>query len=648
MASSAAKYVIHAPRSYVDYNRKTGNPVFLALAAKNLYNIARRILRAVNQRRASPRQSPDANNTDQEESRMQRFEIIDKSHDNETLIMMTFRRLLGLLREIVPIRPLGDTTPTHLRMLKLEFWYNMIKIANENSMDFLWYLLVGFGALLLYFGMLILGVISAYPVVGDSIALSQHPQCGIAISNGSQSATHFALGHKYFNDIARESRQYAKSCYDLGRGTSSARAPESCSFFYEPSIKYSIIDNDTCPFKFGNGSLCLNGENSAYTLTTGSASSLLDDVSKLVADASVLGINSPLSYTFHRSITCSPLWTDGLIYSFRDDNGTVTFQYFYGNYTGEWSCSSDLPYCTFENKLFPDMNKPYSMMTTSTRRFVEWPWTPIFNVSEMYGETATLILVSNFGILYPHESLDPIFPANRTGGDGWWYNSQFHASVLGCMSRTLVCLLDSTPQRCFNLTGLGALDDSDLDHGSVRSMLYFSLLSDLEEQLRFLLTESLDAQSLLSGTTSAPLSPTQWKVETRQMFEALLARTQINARNIARGVPGGEELPDQRDLMQPAWRGVCTRYKFRAVGWKNISVSRFLAEFFAGASEEAKKHKGWKVVFAWFAEGREGGQDIWTHNLAWTSFYTQRVLVDALARREKLLERCNRQHSMGL
>ncbi|KIY03497.1 uncharacterized protein Z520_00188 [Fonsecaea multimorphosa CBS 102226] len=601
MASSATKYVIHAPRAYVDYNRHAGNrrqllvsdqtaniltnflAVFLALAAKSLYNIARRILKALNQRGANQAPAPDDDTVDQEERRMQRLEVIDKSHDNETLIVATFRRLLALLHKVVPIRPLGDTTPTHIRMLRPEFWYNMFKIANESSMDFLWYFIVGFGALLLYFGMLILGIMSAYPVVGDSIALSRHPQCGLVVSNDAQNAANFALGHKYYNDIARESLQYAKSCYDLGRGASSAAGGESCSFFYEPSIKYSIIDNDTCPFKIGRGHLCRDGENSSYTLTTGSASSLLDDASKVVADASVLGINSPLRYTFHRSITCSPLRTDGLIHPFlADDNRTISFHYFYGNHTGEWNCTSDLPYCTFESKLFPDMNQPYKMMTTSTRRFAPWPWTPIFEVNEMYGESATLILLSNFGIFYPHESLDPIFPANTTGGDGWYTNTQFHATVLGCMSRTLVCLPDSVPKLCFNLTGLGNLDDSDPEHGPIRAMLYFSLLPDLEAQLSYLLTESLEAQSLLSGTTSSALSPTQWKIETRQMFESLLARTQITARNIARGVPGAEDLPGQHDLMLPAWRGMCTRYKFRATGWRNISVSWFLAEFFAG------------------------------------------------------------------
>jgi hypothetical protein len=96
--------------------------------------------------------------------------------------------------------------------------------------------------------MLLLGIMSAYPVVGDSIAVSRHPQCGIVVSNHSQrgDAPHFTLSKKYCNGIARESRQYAKSCYDLASG---ARGPDSRSFFYEPSVKYSIIDNDTCPFR---------------------------------------------------------------------------------------------------------------------------------------------------------------------------------------------------------------------------------------------------------------------------------------------------------------------------------------------------------------------------------------------------------------
>jgi hypothetical protein len=228
--------------------------------------------------------------------------------------------------------------------------------------------------------------------------------------------------------------------------------------------------------------LCLDGERSAYTLTTGSSSNVL-------ADASAIGINSLLRYKFHQSITCSPLRMDGLVYPFISENRTPSFRYFYGNRIGDWNCTSDLPYCTFEVLFYPDLNRQ-----------------PIFNVNETYGEAATMMLISNFGISYPSESLDPIFPVNTTYGDGWYYNTRYYATVLGCMSRTLVCLLDTTPAVCYNLTGLGNLDDTDQEHGSVRVMLYFSLLPNLEAQLGYLRAEALDAQSLLSGSTSSEIS----------------------------------------------------------------------------------------------------------------------------------------------
>jgi hypothetical protein len=287
---------------------------------------------------------------------IQRLEIIDKSHDTETMMIKAFRRIFSEVRSLVPIRSLDDTTPTYRRILTIQFWYDMFRLAHEGSGDFLWHLFIGIGSLFLYFGALLLGIMSTYPVLGDSIAVSRHPQCGIAVSNGSQmgDAPNFALGKKYYNDIARESQQYAKSCYDLGRSATDTRRPDTCSFFFERNIKYSIIDNDTCPFRIGAGHMCLDGESSAYTLTTGSPTDLL-------ADASAIGINSPLRYKFHRSITCSPLRMDGLIHPFVSENKTLGFRYFYGNRTGDWACTSDLPYCTFELLVYPDLNKQYSM-----------------------------------------------------------------------------------------------------------------------------------------------------------------------------------------------------------------------------------------------------------------------------------------------
>jgi hypothetical protein len=293
--------------------------------------------------------------------RMQRLEIIDESPDTETLFFKASRRLISWLRSIVPVRPLGDDTPTYRRMLTKRFWSRMFEIANEGSGDLLWHFIVGLGALILYFGALLLGIMSAYPVVGDSVAVSDHPQCGLVLppTANQGDAVHFALGKKYYNDISRESRQYAKSCYGHGSTAEAHFSPDSCSFFYKPTIDYAVMDDDLCPFRHGEGPpLCLDGENTAYTVTTGTPEDVLVDVS-------TIGINSPLRYKFHRSITCSPLIMDGLVHPFIDANGTLGNHYLYGNRTGDWSCTSDLPYCTFELMMYPNVNQQYSMLQVS-------------------------------------------------------------------------------------------------------------------------------------------------------------------------------------------------------------------------------------------------------------------------------------------
>jgi hypothetical protein len=191
-----------------------------------------------------------------------------------------------------------------------------------------------------------------------------------------------------------------------------------------------------------------------------------------------------------------------------------------------------------------------------------------------------LILISNFGISYPSERFDPIFTANKTWDGSWYYNTNWHAGVLGCVERTIVCVPNLS--RCMSLRALGDLPDAGDEESAVRAMLYFSLVtSGLGHSLGYLGAQALDAQSKLAGDNSLPLAAEQWKAETQKFFETSLARIQITARNLARGNPEGN-LAGQKDLMHPKWKGMCSRYKFRSVGYKNISVSRFLGEFLAG------------------------------------------------------------------
>lgn len=181
--------------------------------------------------------------------------------------------------------------------------------------------------------------------------------------------------------------------------------------------------------------------------------------------------------------------------------------------------------------------------------------------------------------MYPNRMADPIFTANTTFDGNWYMNTNFHAGVLGCIQWTIICVPGMGS--CMTLKMLGNLAFPHPENAAVRSMLYFSLImSNLEEHLGMLRAEALEAQSKLTGSMSLALPTEQWKIEVTKFFETSLARIQINARNNARGNPNGD-LPGQENLMRPAYEGLCKRYKFRSVGWRNVSVYRFLGKFVA-------------------------------------------------------------------
>lgn len=189
--------------------------------------------------------------------------------------------------------------------------------------------------LAIYMGALLLSVFSASAVVSDSVAVSRSPRCGIIKSTGTGSdidnAPYYAQWRKYWYDAAADSQQYAANCYGNRAGD------DSCSFFYHQSIKYSTQEHDLCPFDSKLGKLCLGGPSSVFSLNTP------------LVDAKVIGINSPLRYTFQRSMTCSPLRMDErFVQPFVNKDGMVNFRYFYGNRTGDDDCSPVFRNCTFE------------------------------------------------------------------------------------------------------------------------------------------------------------------------------------------------------------------------------------------------------------------------------------------------------------
>lgn len=452
MGNSATDHVLHGPRSYVDYDRAWGNSgltpilrprslkltlksnplgrqlllsdtaanilsnflaVFLALAARNLFTISRRILlcqrarflpTASSTNGVASNETPDpapqptetrlqvANSADAtagqiaeiadsgggasrvghaepasvdstSQSNGQRsddvspptsrlresFQIIEDSRTPEGAMLKCFRSFGSGLKSIIPMRGFSDESQRLPRIFTHTYRSDLSRNFFEKSAELTWRLLIGMLMLGLYMIALLLGIMAAYPVVGDSVAVSNHPRCRLI---STFDASHFndtelSKWWKYHIEAARESAQYATTCYNTTDGA------DGCSFFYDQSIKYSATDNFPCPFKNGSDHLCLGGASSAFNLWTG------------LVDAKVIGINSPLKYTFSRSLTCSPLRMDhDMIQKSMYKNHFLSYRYFYGNrnQTGEFACNTTLPNCSFEIIVQLGLTGSYSLL----------------------------------------------------------------------------------------------------------------------------------------------------------------------------------------------------------------------------------------------------------------------------------------------
>jgi hypothetical protein len=196
-------------------------------------------------------------------------------------------------------------------------------------------------------------------------------------------------------------------------------------------------------------------------------------------------------------------------------------------------------------------------------------------------DTSSIILVQNIGVAYPDRREDPIFPAEKTYDNGtWFYNTRWHAGVLGCVDRTTICSPNGTV--CGSLQDWTKLEPSDTDDFRAVVMLFWSLLqSNIGMALGYRAAEALDAQTKIVAGCSLQLALEHWKIEVQQLFNTSLARIQIDARNIARGPPSGN-ANGLRSFMRPYYSGICRMYKFNSIGWRNVSVSAFMWAISAG------------------------------------------------------------------
>jgi hypothetical protein len=228
------------------------------------------------------------------------------------------------------LKPRAHSLPTNRpsTYLSRHYYEDMRQMLVDNFRDINVGLFLGLLLIAIHLTFMVVSIVSGL-VVSDSIALSKSPECKLLVANMTSATTEtYAKWYKYLLDLETESAEYAKRCYPA-----TARA-EECSYFYNQSIHFSVKHNDSCPFK---GDLCLNGPNSAFTVTTGKVW------------PRTIGINTRLNYSFERTTTCAPLRMDEDRYIQRYWDGSKDrYRYLYGGL----ECNSDddpkLRHCTWD------------------------------------------------------------------------------------------------------------------------------------------------------------------------------------------------------------------------------------------------------------------------------------------------------------
>lgn len=89
----------------------------------------------------------------------------------------------------------------------------------------------------------------------------------------------------------------------------------------------------------------------------------------------------------------------------------------------------------------------------------------------------------------------------------------------------------------------------------------------------------MNAQTKVAHMKSLPLATEQWKVEGEKMFQASLARIQLNVFDIVRGT--ASNFHGYMDIMPAEYRNICNMVKIPTSGWKNVNSIGFFGTMLA-------------------------------------------------------------------
>jgi len=203
-------------------------------------------------------------------------------------------------------------------------------------------------------------------------------------------------------------------------------------------------------------------------------------------------------------------------------------------------------------------------------------WDPIPELQPPNGTSITIIFVQPKKVYYRSRSNDPIFPANQqvfipSDERPFWVYTRGHATVMACLDQTSWRDPQEGPTWNSDSTTVPQAVNDPSTRGGLW-LFWFSILnSGTYQAISQRLGSALNASDRLSGFTSLPLATEQWKVEAERLFETSLARTQIDARNIARGVMAS--YPGYVKSNNTAPEMCKNTYLFISQGWTNVNLA---------------------------------------------------------------------------
>ena len=200
--------------------------------------------------------------------------------------------------------------------------------------------------------------------------------------------------------------------------------------------------------------------------------------------------------------------------------------------------------------------------------------------SEDLIQNACLSAVSIYSHNVSHSNVrdDPIFPA-RAGHGPRYCNNITRPGLIACIDNTEVCSPDD--DACVQVTK--ALDNRIDPEEELRN---FHVPTSQTERAYNLLLLALTGSSVAIASQNpdisleawshcqnkdmcTPLPQDQWIVEARRWFEASLAWAHISILDFVQGDGSRHNVPEIH-------RGMCDMVKYKAAGWRNVSISGFL------------------------------------------------------------------------